>query len=269
MGSGSPQNREKCIRTPSIEELVEFIVDAAKEANYPIYGKLSFRSKESAQNEGKRDKPFSSENIACKEDLIGWSHLHDLELPSVGPEKVGLLICQDTPEALTPLEARMGEVGQPCAIRTKLGWCVNGPMGQGRVDRATAYFVSHGEDLDFQIKKFWKIDSNDPLSHDMREMSVADKKAVSVWEETVCLKQGHYELGIPFKETPFKLPNNREVAEQRLWSLGRHLKRDSSLYEQYRQDMEDMLIKMPNSRGKLKVKRLSNKKPVAIFGASA
>lgn len=74
-------------------------------------------------------------------------------------------------------------------------------------------------------------------------MSVADKTAVSLWDETVCLKQGHYELGIPFKERPLNLPNNREVAEQRLWSLGRRLKRDSSLCAKYCQGMEDMLSK--------------------------
>ena len=56
-----------------------------------------------------------------------WPHLKDLRLPQVDKSGVIILIGQDIPEALWPLELRKGK-GQPYAARTRLGWMLNDPL---------------------------------------------------------------------------------------------------------------------------------------------
>ena len=61
-------------------------------------------------------------------------------------------------------------------------------------------------------------------------MSLEDKKALSVMEESLKVVDGHYQLDLPFCDEP-ALPNNRTVAERRLHSLGVRFRRDPDLYE--------------------------------------
>ena len=73
--------------------------------------------------------PISQEHIATHKDALCWPHLKGIDIPIVGTEKVKLLIGQDMPEALIPINViRRGE-GEPWAARTLLGWSVHGPIG--------------------------------------------------------------------------------------------------------------------------------------------
>ena len=74
-------------------------------------------------------------------------------------------------------------------------------------------------------------------------MSVCDMKIVSLWESSLNMSEGHYELPIPFGQIPPGLENNRAVAESRLYFLKRRLKADVSKYECYKQSMTEMLEK--------------------------
>lgn len=62
----------------------------------------------------------------AKIDVNEFSHLCDLPVQQTVGE-VDLLIGQDNSEALLPLEVRKGEVGEPFAVRTLLGWSLHGP----------------------------------------------------------------------------------------------------------------------------------------------
>ena len=66
--------------------------------------------------------------IASDSDFRKWSHLKDRLLPQVDESGVTILIGQDVPEALWPLEFLKGMEGQPYATRTRLGWPLNGPV---------------------------------------------------------------------------------------------------------------------------------------------
>ena len=60
--------------------------------------------------------------IALARDAIKWPHLKDLHLSRVDKSGISILIGQDVPEVLWPLELRKGKEGQPYATRTCLGW---------------------------------------------------------------------------------------------------------------------------------------------------
>lgn len=121
-----------------------------------------------------------------------------------------------------PVEIRHGAPGEPFATRTCLGWAINGPVGFRDHHKAIANFISMDMKLDEQVKRFWEIENPEIAVDDTRQMSVNDRKAVRIWENSLQL-DGHYQLSIPFKENPPNLQDNYIVAEQRLYSLGRRL----------------------------------------------
>ena len=57
-------------------------------------------------------------------------------------------------------------------------------------------------------------------------MSQEDLRAVSVMESTIRLRNGHYELALPWRNSPPRLPNNRPLAEHRLLLLKKRLLKD-------------------------------------------
>lgn len=187
----------------------------------------------------KRVIPVRNDNMATQQDVEKWPHLSDLKLPQVGISEVGLLIGQDNPDALIPLEVRLGKKGEPYATRTNLGWTLSGPLNKGQGRFATTHFVCSNDSLESQLKEFWKVDSNDSLVNDTKGMSVNDKKVISEWEDNICHENGHYTLPIPFKDRPPNLPDNKQVAEGRLKSLSRRLDKDARLNEQYCNTMQD------------------------------
>ena len=75
-------------------------------------------------------------------DLSRWDYLKDIDIPTFRDVKVDILIGQDSPEALMPLEIRGGSRGQraPFAVRTLLGWTVNGPISENGNNSASSYF---------------------------------------------------------------------------------------------------------------------------------
>ncbi|KAL7881025.1 hypothetical protein SRHO_G00032790 [Serrasalmus rhombeus] len=74
-------------------------------------------------------------------------------------------------------------------------------------------------------------DFNEVASQERTEMSIEDKQFLEIANGAL-LKDGHYSLNLPFRKPDVFMPNNRQVAEQRLQSLKRKMKRD----EQYKQE---------------------------------
>ena len=53
----------------------------------------------------------------------------EIKLPSISEKDVRLIISNDAPEAFWALEEKRGNIGEPYATRTPLGWTLMGPMG--------------------------------------------------------------------------------------------------------------------------------------------
>ena len=152
------------------------------------------------------------------------------------------------PDTLKPLEVRDGGDHQPYAVRTALGWVVNGPMHAVSSDaNAVCNFVQafQGSDypLDVQVEKFWKLDTGHMLADKEPAMSEEDKKVIKIWDGSARVEESHYVLDIPFKDLQPQLPNNRSIAEKRLQNLGRRLIRDEDLRKKYTGGIKDLIEK--------------------------
>lgn len=182
-------------------------------------------------------------NDVTREDMSKWQHLQDLNIPAVDSTCVEMIIGQDVPEALKPIEVKTGPRGAPYAVKTALGWTVNGPFHKDHLkdEASSCHMVQNDAKLQQQVERFWQLDN---VSQDNGDcLSINDGKVIKLWDEKAELKDGHYVLPIPFKHNKPCLPDDYNMANQRLGSLKKRLQRDSDLKERYTKEMDTLITK--------------------------
>ena len=157
---------------------------------------------------------ISTDGVACQDDANRWSHLSGIQVPERINAEVELLVGQDVPEALEPSEIRSRRGNGPYATKTKFGWTLNGPLGRhGRSDVRDVNFVRADEVLSQQFHHFMNFEFSESVSEAVSTMSRQDKQALSIYEKSARLVDGHYQIAIPWKCHPPDLPNNKPLAE--------------------------------------------------------
>ena len=185
--------------------------------------------------------------MAPQEDVKRWQNLDGITLPGRIPNgEVTLLIDVDVPEALQPEEVRKSNDGGPYAIKTVFGWTLNGPIGvsfkQGnRCFLSTS--VSSDDQLYDQLRRYVNHKFEESSVDHQKMMSVEDLKALAVLQESIQLQQGHYHVSTPWTTNPPGLLINRQMAQKRLEYLKSRLQKDSTLKQQYRAFIDDLLEK--------------------------
>ena len=79
----------------------------------------------------------------------------------------------------------------------------------------------------------WLTDFPDVAATNKTAMSVDDRIAAKIVEDSIKKENGRYMLKMPFKTDPMKIPNNKIVAEKRLKYLKNKLLRQPHLQEGY------------------------------------
>ena len=194
----------------------------------------------------------SSRSIPSEQDVKQWPHLRDIKLPSISEKEVRLIIGTNVPDAFWVLEERRGNKGEPYAIRTPLGWTLMGPMDKnvGGECHLNVNFVGLAEPLRenddclvHQLERFWEVENYGTVPQSKLSMSVEDKKALAIMEQSVKLEHGHYQIALPWRNYPPVLPYNRYMAERRLQALKSRFLQDGELFENYKTTMDQYLTK--------------------------
>ncbi len=182
--------------------------------------------------------PEIRDSIVKRGDVKKWSHFSDLDLDQCNMEDVEIIIGNEVPEVFLPLEVKSGAPGEPIAIRNILGWIVYGRVSsEGRT--GNAFCVQTEEMLTKQVSEFWKIDGPDSYVS-CEEMSIDDKNVMELWEKTTELKEGRYEVKVPFKSDPPNFPDNRENALSRLKGLKKRFMKDPEWFAMYLTSMNTL-----------------------------
>ena len=126
--------------------------------------------------------PVTSSNIPHQ--------LKEVKLPQLNAN-VGLLIGNDIPKALEPQEVKGSRNGGPFAVRTLLGWVVNGSLCRDGKTSHTANFIKADDKLSHQFERFCNREFNDAPSYGKPAMSQEDKRALAVFESSVRVAEGH------------------------------------------------------------------------------
>jgi len=186
-------------------------------------------------------------NMVLQNEVTHLDHFKGLPLPSKAGE-VTLLIGQDAPDALKPIETRDGGDGQPYAVKTTLGWVINGPVRKSQAELVTCNFIhakpeSVETSLEAQVQQFWNLDHGHLVADTPHALSVEDNKAVKIWNDSIKLTDGHYIMDIPFRNKNPELPDNRVLAERHIQYLGKRLQKNPDLHKRYSAGIKDLINK--------------------------
>ena len=176
-------------------------------------------------------------------NLPSYPHLADLHFPSVG--EVDIIIGQDNPTALIPLEVRSGDGKAPFAVRTKLGWCLNGCIGSmvpGQ--KVTSNFISCKQkplSISERVDRLWELqEAGLHDKHQDIDVSQEDCKVLDLWDRESEIVDDHVQLPIPWKNPDTSMPNNIHVAKLRLEMLYKSLKK-KNMVDKYDQAIQNMV----------------------------
>ena len=186
--------------------------------------------------------PVEESSIPTQADVCRWPHLKNIEVKRIDA-RIGLLIGNDSPRALEPREVRECEGSGPYAVRTIFGWTINGPLGRNGWTYRSTNYIRTDQMLNRQFEKFCNIEFNDSTVDNKLAMSVEDSRALSIMENSVHLKNGHYEMALPWKKSPIHLPNNRPLAEHRLKLLKKRFLKNRDLFSKYVDSMNALINK--------------------------
>ena len=114
-----------------------------------------------------------------------------------------------------------------------------GPMTnvQGDLRHLTVNFVGSSDVMEDtqallmqQVQRFWATDTIGVGTESKPCMSLEDKKALRIMEQSVKLQDGHYRVPLPWREFPPFLPYNKSLAERRLRVLKRRFLQDNTSF---------------------------------------
>lgn len=184
-----------------------------------------------------RTIPVSTLNIPRQADIDPWPYLKDVILHDIHAN-VDLLNGTDAPKVLEPWEVINSLDEGPYAVRTRVGWVINGPLHGGSCRGKSGYSAMTAnrisvEHLQEMLVKQYHHDFNEKSSEEQLEMSREDIKFMDIVSSTAKLIGGHYCIDLPFRKENVTLPDNRYIAEQRLCSLKRKFDRNNVFKEEY------------------------------------
>ena len=187
--------------------------------------------------------PVSLANLPSESAINRWPHLSGISFPKINAREVTLLIGSDVPEVFWSLEERRGKPKEPYAIRSLLGWTLQGPLGTSNVSSNFQVNFQRADLLEAQMERMWKTDFADSVSDVRTGMSVEDRQALHCMETSVTKQDGKYMVALPWRHDPQFLPNNRCVAEARLRHLKRKLSSDDQLKQSYEKTINEYIEK--------------------------
>ena len=223
----------------------------------------------------RKEIPVDKEETTTPAKIKEWKHLMPISNGTVQRDdlQVDLLIGANCINALEPMQIIQSEGGGPYAYKTRLGWCIVGPINCTTEEitmscncvavkdvlskLASHHFAMENSVNDISLEEMFQAmyqhDFNEPeltgASTILKcsEISCEDRKFMEIVEGGTSKKDEHYVVPLPFHDPNLVLPNNRKQAIQRLMGLKRRFVKDSKFFQDYLKFM-DNLLKNGNAR---------------------
>lgn len=213
---------------------VSFSVSSASQPkrNYHISGAFT------AQNLGLADHSYPLATLQKR-----YRHLRGLPLEPFDRVSPLLLIGADQPHLITPTEpVRLGPPGGPVAIRTRLGWTLQGPArGLPHHPRSqNCYLTSvnpETAELLRNVEKLWQVDTLPFKSEKQVTRSREDQEALSLLEsKTIRVEHNkvqHYATPLLRKRNTFPFHATRDAVMPSLRGTEKRLAKDEDKASAY------------------------------------
>ncbi|XP_054279172.1 uncharacterized protein LOC128997557 [Macrosteles quadrilineatus] len=172
-----------------------------------------------------------------------WSYLQEIPEEVFQRGRPRLLIGHEHVHLTVPLKVIIGPTNAPIALKSKLGWTINGPTGnvnyQTRIDNDFVMFKHETNsdmlELNTLVKESFERDFIDcPIKESNK--SDEEVRAEKILENTCSqTEDGCWQTGLLWKEDKPWLPESRSVALKRFNYVENKMKEDPKLCQQYHQ----------------------------------
>ncbi|XP_055590290.1 uncharacterized protein LOC129742417 [Uranotaenia lowii] len=178
-----------------------------------------------------------------------FDYLQKIELPNYTAAAPKLLIGINNIHLIAPLESRIGEAGEPVAIRCKLGWTIYGPR-DGAVASVQFIGLHHcgcdacckpDQEMNNALKEFFQLEAVgiSPVNLESKE----DKRAREILERTTKRIGNRFETGLLWAEDDVVFPDSFPMAVKRWKSLQVRMDRISGISENIAKQLQEYVDK--------------------------
>ncbi|XP_055591483.1 uncharacterized protein LOC129743473 [Uranotaenia lowii] len=178
-----------------------------------------------------------------------FDYLQKIELPNYTAAAPKLLIGINNIHLIAPLESRIGEAGEPVAIRCKLGWTIYGPR-DGAVASVQFIGLHHcgcdacckpDQEMNNALKEFFQLEAVgiSPVNLKSKE----DKRAREILERTTKRIGNRFETGLLWAEDDVVFPDSFPMAVKRWKSLQVRMDRNSGISENIAKQLQEYVDK--------------------------
>ncbi|KAI8429320.1 hypothetical protein MSG28_007815 [Choristoneura fumiferana] len=157
-----------------------------------------------------------------------------------------LLIGEDNYFLIAPLEIIHGNKNEPYASRCNLGWSIHGYCGRTHSNAANVFHLAHSNEgienniikLNELVKNYFSLDAIGVST--LRRDNSEHVRALHILDDTARLIGNQWEVGLPFREDVFIMPDSFENASSRLRSLMRKFLKDDAYADRYRNEVNKL-----------------------------
>jgi hypothetical protein len=172
-----------------------------------------------------------------------WAHLRDIPFQSVrGRPAIDMLIGIDNADLHFSCREVGGDPGQPTARLTPIGWTCVGQLDSEKSLQQTLFCHDCENDAVQALRNFWAIEEV-PEGGRAAGMTQGEQHAETIVKASLKLEDGRYQVAMPWKTEPDSLPDNRQMAMQRLLRTEKRLLKDEELAKAYKGVLQDHLNK--------------------------
>ncbi|XP_055620081.1 uncharacterized protein LOC129764715 [Toxorhynchites rutilus septentrionalis] len=177
-------------------------------------------------------------------EIIGqYPHLQGLYSANQAGEEPKILIGLNNIHLMAPLESRIGNINEPIAVRSLLGWTIYGPRGASHIE---GFLGCHREltnkELHDVMREYFVVEEAGVTVNELSESDEV-RRARDLLKRTTVRVECRFETGLLFKHDDFELPDSYPMALKRLCGLERRLKKDPSLEQAVCRKIEEYQTK--------------------------
>ncbi|XP_048745808.2 uncharacterized protein LOC125658566 [Ostrea edulis] len=150
----------------------------------------------------------------------------------------------------------------PITVKSKLGYLLSGPINRKSTNQgastATLHILSHRENVEYDLERFWKLETLG-ISTEENDESM-DAKIKHYQENNIYFRDNKYYAILPWKNEYPELPTNENIAKKRTANVVKRLTREPKMLEIYGDIIRDQ-----ESRGfveKVPTEEISTKKQI-------
>ncbi|XP_058826816.1 uncharacterized protein LOC131686839 [Topomyia yanbarensis] len=179
-----------------------------------------------------------------------YSHLQGLRIESYSNVSPRILIGIDNCRLGHAIDSHEGDVDEPTATKTRLGWLVYGPCSFTPSLSAPENAAHHSfhicpcskevdANLQMSLKEYFSLDSMGVADATKLMLSKDGERANKLLTSLTQVKGDRYETGLLWKYDNVKLPESRTMALKRLVCLEKRMQKDPNLLESLKRHIHE------------------------------